>query len=85
MIWNYGIKTQNFTCGLLTCITAGGVFEKDKKYPYFFRDGYGYLLEFNIHRNTTTAHHLIGFEDDTYKIVGSWDEREDAVFKEVNF
>ena len=83
MIWNYGMKTTQVNCGMLICAVAGGVFEKDKIYPYFFRDGYGYILEFNIHQHTTIAHHLIGFDDGTYKIVGSLDEREDAVFKEV--
>ena len=84
MIWSYGLKTEKTVCGLLTCVVRGGVFEKDKIYPYFFREGYGYILEFNIKRSTTIAHHLIGFEDGTYKIAGSCDEREDAVFKEVN-
>lgn len=83
MIWNCGFKTEDTTCGLLTCTVSGGVFEKDKIYPYFFREGYGYIIEFNIKYHTTTVHHLIGFEDNTYKIVGSLDERENAVFKEV--
>ena len=85
MIWNYGQKTECATCGLLLCIVSGGIFENDKMYPYFFREGYGYILEFDIKRQHTIAHHLIGFEDNTYKIVGSMDEREDAVFKEVDF
>ena len=83
MIWSCGLKMGKNVCGLLACTVPGGVFEKDKLYPYFFREGYGYLLEFNINRHTTVAHHFIGFEDNTYKIVGSLDEREDAVFREV--
>jgi hypothetical protein len=80
MIWN------REDCGLLTCTVSGGVFEKDKKYPFCRINGNTYVIAidtFNV--SQSSIYDLVSFEDGTYKILGTWDDLESAVFvEEVN-
>lgn len=94
MIWNYGFtkdetfgnkfeETYQTNCGMLTCITPGGVFMKGKKYPYYCRGGYANIIAFNIQNNKSVVYNLDAYEGDVYKIIGTLDELEDVEFKVV--
>lgn len=80
MIWSY----DSDNCGLLLCTTSGGLFEEGKKYPFYNVDGFSYVIAFDLGTVSSAFCVLDSYEDGTYKIVGTWDELEDAVFEEVD-
>ena len=67
---------------LLTCTESGGVFEKGKIYPFYVFDGYAYMLVVYSVNSKSEFIRLDSYEDGTYKIVGTWDDWENAEFRE---
>ena len=75
-------KYQNFK--LLTCISPSGVFEQGQIYPFCLLGGNAYMVMIDKHKREPVLFALDSYEDGTYKIIGTYDNLEDAVFKEVN-
>ena len=71
------------TCRLLTCISPGGIFEKDKLYPFCIINGFAYILLIDVVNRQPVVYAMDSYEDGTYKIVGTNANWEDAIFKEV--
>ena len=91
MNWNYGLchyerstrrETFPTTCDLLTCTKTGGQAHRGDTYPYFYIDGYPYVVIINLKRKDAKIYHLDAFEDGTYQIVGADKFLERAVFRE---
>jgi hypothetical protein len=74
-------KYQN--CKLLTCIVSGGIFEKDKVYPFCHISGFAYILLIDTVNRQPVLYVMDAYDDGTYKIVGTFDDWENAKFKEV--
>ena len=74
-------KYQN--CKMLTCTVETGFFNKGETYPFYHINGYAYLCMLDIFSKKPVLFALDFYEDGTFKIVGTWDGQENAVFKEV--
>ena len=72
-------------CKWIFCMTAGGEFYQGETYPLYQTGGYSYVALFDVAQRKPVLFPLDCFEDDTYKVVGTWDEFENAEFKEVYF
>lgn len=86
MFFNGGDCSMNKiyqTCRLLTCISPGGIFEKNKIYPFYVIDGYAYIILVDASNRSAVLYVMDAYEDDTYKIIGINSNWEDAKFKEV--
>ena len=75
------LKYKN--CKMLICIANAGIFKKGEKYPFYNIDGYAYLCIVDMSLKKPILFKLDAYEDGTYKIIGTWNEFEDAKFKEV--
>ena len=74
------MKTQS--CRLLTCISSSGCFEEGKLYPFCLLDGYAYMVVIDKTKRKPIFLALDSYDDGTHKIVGTYDNLEDAVFIE---
>ena len=70
---------------LLTCVIPGGPFEKNQIYPFYWINGYAYIVVVDSVSQSPKFIPMDSFEDETFKIVGNWNDLEDAKFKEVKF
>ena len=66
----------------LICTESGGAFEKGKIYPFCVFNGYAYMLVVYAVNHKSEFISLDSYEDGTYKIVGTYDSNENAVFRE---
>lgn len=84
--WNYG-KTENTLCGMVICTKAGGDFQEGDIYPFYYRNGYPYIVLINIDEFNTSIFRMDCYgckgADDYYQIIGYTPSWEDAEFKEV--
>jgi hypothetical protein len=72
-------------CKLIFCVASGGAFHKGETYPLYNVDGYHYVALFDVVKRKPILFPLDCYDDDSYKVVGTGDEFEDAEFKEVYF
>ena len=72
-------------CKLIFCITSGGFFNKGETYPLYNIDGHCYVALLDAAERKPILFALDCYDDNTYKVVGTWDEFEDAEFMEVYF
>lgn len=71
------------SCDFLTCVVPGGIFKKDKIYPFCKINGYAYIVLIDTVNRQPILYVMDVYDDGTYKIVGTFDNWEDAVFREV--
>ena len=71
---------MNKTCKMLICIKASGIFNIGEIYPFYNINGCPYMI---IVEKQPVLVTMDCYDDGTYKIVGTWDEWENAEFKEV--
>ena len=75
------IKDNTARCGLFNCIVSGGIFERGKKYPYFIANGKTYIFLVSIGFPSQTLFYATDcYDDGTYKLIGTLDEKENATF-----
>ncbi len=67
-------------CKLITCNKAGGIFNMGEIYPFYHINGYPHMVIVDKKPFFVAMEH---YEDGTYKIVGTWNDWENAEFKEV--
>ena len=70
-------------CRFLVCTTTDGVFEKGNLYPFCLLDGYAYMVVIDDVKRKPVLFSLDSYEDGTYKLVGTYNDWENAVFREV--
>ena len=72
-------KYQN--CTPFICVIPGGIFNKDEVYPVYNIDGYSCVVVLNVVKHKLESFDLDSYTDGYYKVVGTFDECENAVFR----
>lgn len=67
------------------CTVGVGFFNKGETYPFYRINGCACVCLLDIFLKKPVLFLLDSYEDGTYKPIGTWDELENAEFKEVKF
>ena len=74
------MNKQYKKCKLITCTKSGGIFNEGEIYPFYTINRSPYIVIVDKQPFFVAMDY---YNDGTYKIVGTWDDWENAEFKEV--